>query len=210
MSTCTVCHRDLYADELAHYGCRPCTNRTDQHLRALAGTDGLYARLSGRLMPGSGSGGPAVSGSRTAPLPLRLEPLSLMARGGVVTILQTWLIDWHEILGWTHPRWQGDMQQQCDQVVKALRINLNWAAEVHPAFAEFAMEVGQIRRQCEGEVTGEKPPQRIPVQCATEDCDGILRVTLDTPGERCRICDRQYGHTEALKLQPAASRRIAA
>ncbi|MER5461637.1 hypothetical protein ABT010_13305 [Streptomyces sp. NPDC002668] len=206
MSTCTVCHRDLYADELGCQACRPCTDRTDQHLRALAGTDGLYAQLSGRLMPGSSSGGPSVSGSRTAPLPLRMEPLSLMARGGVITILQTWLIDWHELLGWTHPRWQGDLQQQLDQVVKALRVNLQWAAAEHPAFAEFAMEVGQIRRQCEGQVTGEKPPIRVPVACP---CGTVLRITMDSPGHRCGGCGEQYGHTELMNL-PLAERRTAA
>jgi hypothetical protein len=203
--TCTVCHCDLYADELTHQACRPCTVRTDQYLRALAGTDGLYARLSGRLMPGSSSGGPSVSGSRTAPLPLRLEPLSLMARGGVVTILQTWLIDWHELLGWTHPRWQGDLQQQCDQAVKALRINLNWAAAEHPAFAEFAQEVGQLRRQCEQQITGEKPPRRVTVLCP---CGGTMRVTLDTPGAKCPGCSEQYGHAEVLQL-PMAQRAAA-
>lgn len=202
---CTVCTRALYADELGHQGCRPCADRTDQNLRAIAGPDGLYARLSGRLIPGSRNGGPSVSGSRTAPLPLRLEPLSLLARGGIVTILQTWLIDWHEHLGWTHPRWNGDLQQQCDDVVKRLRINLPWAAASHPAFDEFARESSQLRRQCEGQVTGEKPPRRIPVACP---CGHILKVTLDTAGVRCPACGTQYGHSEALQLPHAG--RIAA
>ncbi|MEU0393841.1 hypothetical protein ABZ208_13860 [Streptomyces sp. NPDC006208] len=206
MSTCTVCHRDLYADELGYQACRPCETRTDMNLRALGGEDGLYARLGSRLAPGSSSGGPSVSGSRTAPLPVRLEPLSLLARGGVVTILQTWLIDWFELLQFRHPRWQGDMQQQCDQVVKALRVNLRWAAEVHPAFAEFALEVGQLRRQCEAQVTGEKRARVIPVACP---CGQTLRITLDTAGVRCPGCSEQYGHTEALSL-PLAERRAAA
>lgn len=202
---CTCCHSPLYADELTAYGCRPCITRVDQDLRTLAGADGLYAKLSGRLMPGSGGGGPSVSGSRSAPLPIRLEPLSLMARGGVLTILQTWLVDWHELLGWTHPRWQGGLQQQLDQVVKALRINVQWAAEAHPAFAEFAMEVGQVRRQCEQQVTGETAPRRITVACP---CGGTMRVTLDTPGAKCPACSVQYGHAEVLRL-PMAVRAAA-
>lgn len=205
MSSCTVCHRDLYADELGYQACRPCENRTDLHLRALAGPDGLYAKLAHRLAPGSSSEGPAVSGSRTAPLPVRLEPLSLLARGGVVTILQTWLIDWHELLGWNHPRWQGDLAGQLDQVVKALRTNLTWAAREHPAFAEFAHEVGHLRRQCEAQVTGEKRARVVPVACP---CGQTLRITLDTAGVRCPTCDTQYGHTEALSL-PLAQRAAA-
>ncbi|MBA2951621.1 hypothetical protein [Streptomyces himalayensis] len=204
--TCSVCLRPLYADELGHQACRPCTDRVDLHLRALAGPEGLYARLGGRLMPGSGNGGPAVSGSRTAPLPLRLEPLSLLARGGVVTILQTWIVDFHELLGYTYPRWEGDLQQQCDQAVKRLRILLPWAAEKHPAFEEVAREISQLRRQCEAQVSGERPPRRVPVQCG---CGQVLRITLDSDGARCPQCQAQYGHSELLDL-PLAERRAAA
>ncbi|MBQ1164488.1 hypothetical protein KBZ21_41630, partial [Streptomyces sp. A73] len=41
---------------------------------------------------------------------------------------QTWQIDWHEMNGFTHPRWTGRLQQQLDQTVDALRNNLPWAA----------------------------------------------------------------------------------
>jgi hypothetical protein len=204
-ATCTVCHGDLYENELGHQACRPCTERTDRDLRALAGTDGLYARLTDSLHPGSGSGGPAVSGSRSAPLPVRLGPLSLAARGGVVTILQTWLIDWHDLLGYRHPRWDGDLQQQLDQAVKRLRVLLPWAAESHGAFDEFAREIAGLVHQCQAATGGEKPPRRIGVQCA---CGHTLRVTLDTAGVRCPACSTQYGHSEALRL-PLAERRAA-
>lgn len=203
--SCTVCHRALYADELGHQACRPCADRVDLHLRALAGPEGLYARLRGRLAPGSGNGGPAVSGSRTAPLPLRLEPLSLLARGGVVTILQTWIVDWHEQLDYRHPRWEGDLQQQCDQAVNRLRMLLPWAAERHVAFDEFAREIAQLRRQCDAHVSGERPPRRVPVQCG---CGQVLRITLDSDGARCPQCQAQYGHSELLDL-PLAARAAA-
>lgn len=203
---CTVCRRALYADELSHQACRLCSERVDQALRALAGPDGLYARLSVSLAPGSGSGGPAVSGSRSAPLPLRLDPLSLAARGGVVTILQTWLIDWHDLLGYRHPRWDGNLQQQCDQVTRRLRVLLPWAAEKHGAFDEFAREVWQLQRQCESHVTGERPPRRVRVECP---CGQTLGFTLDTTGLRCPNCQQQYGHSELLDL-PLAERRAAA
>ncbi|MFI5769612.1 hypothetical protein ACIA74_13835 [Streptomyces sp. NPDC051658] len=203
---CLICHHGLHADEAGRYACRPCTDRIDGHLRALAGPDGLYARLGGRLAPGSGGGGPAVSGSRSAPLPVRLEPLSLMARGGVVTVLQTWLVDWHDRLGWGHPRWNGDMQQQLDEVAQALRVNLPWAAASHPAIDECAREISQLARQCEQQVTGERKPRTVPVACP---CGQTLKVTLDTPGARCPGCGEQYGHSELMDL-PLAERPIAA
>jgi hypothetical protein len=202
---CTVCHGNLFDHELTHQACRPCTDRIDQQLRALAGPDGLYARLSASLHPGSRSGGPHVSGSRTPPAPLRLDPLSLAARGGVVTILQTWLIDWHDLLGYRHPRWEGDLQQQLDQVVGRLRVLLPWAAAEHGAIAEFGTELASLVRQCRTATGGEKPPPRIGVSCP---CGHTLRVTLDTAGIRCPACSTQYGHSEALRL-PLAERRAA-
>jgi hypothetical protein len=126
-----------------------------------------------------------------------LEPLSLMARGGVVTVLQAWQVDWHELLGWRHPRWQGGLQQQLDDVVKALRGNLDWAASSHPAVGDFAQEVTALVRQCERQITGERAERRVSVACP---CGTTLRVTVSTPGARCRGCGTQYARSDVLEL----------
>lgn len=203
--TCTLCPRQLRPDEAGRIACRGCQDRTDGTLRKLPGPDGLYAKLATRLAPGRGSGGPVVSVTRSAPLPLLLEPLSLMARGGAVTFLQTWQIDWHDRLGWNHPRWQGDLQQQCDNAVRALRTNLAWAASSHPAFDDFARETAMLVRQCERQVTGERPERPVSVVCP---CGTVLRITVSTPGVRCRGCDTQYARSEVLDL-PLAQRAAA-
>ncbi|ELP67624.1 hypothetical protein STRTUCAR8_08571 [Streptomyces turgidiscabies Car8] len=200
-----ACGRQLRHDELARTACHLCQERADQALRTLPGPDGLYAALAGVLAPGSGGGAIRVASSRTAPLPLRLEPLSLTARGGIITVLQTWLVDWHEHLGWLHPRWEGGLQEQLDQAVKALRINLEWAATEHPAFVEFAREVSDLVRQCERQITGERAERPIAVACP---CGTVLKVTVSTPGARCRGCSTQYGRTEVLDL-PLATRTAA-
>ncbi|MGW3196321.1 hypothetical protein ACWDBD_17380 [Streptomyces sp. NPDC001118] len=201
--TCS-CGRQLRSDELDRIACRLCQDRVDATLRKLPGPKGLYAGLARVLVPGVGSG-VRVTGSRTAPLPLRLEPLSLQARGGVVTILQTWLVDWHELLGWRHPRWRGGLQQQLDDVVHALRVNLEWAATEHPAFGEFTIEIGSLVRQCERQISGERAERPVHVACP---CGTILRVTVSTPGTRCRGCNRQYARAEVLDL-PLAVRSAA-
>ncbi|MFF4489460.1 hypothetical protein ACFY0F_23675 [Streptomyces sp. NPDC001544] len=198
---CIVCLAALYDDE--PQTCRRCTDRADQNLRALAGPDGLYARLADSLHPGSGAGGPAVSGSRTAPLPLRLSPLSLAARGGVVTVLQTWIVDWHDLLGYRHPRWEGDLQQQLDQAVKRLRVLLPWAAESHGAFDEFSREVAQLRRQCEAATGGERGARSFGVTC---ECGATLKITIESPGKRCQKCGTQYDRRALFDLQLAARR----
>ena len=199
------CGRQLRTDELGRTACRLCQERADLALRQLPGCDGLYARLATRLMPGRGGDSVVVSASRTAPLPLRLEPLNLMARGGVVTVLQDWLVDWHEQLGWRYPRWNGGLQQQLDEVVRALRVNLEWAASSHPAFGEFALEVTSLVRQCERQITGERQERPIAVACP---CGTVLRVTVSTSGARCRGCDTQYARGEVLDL-PLAQRAAA-
>lgn len=205
-TACTICHRGLYADELGRYACSPCADRIDGQLRALAGPKGLYARLSAQLAPRAGSGGPAVSGSRTAPVPLRLEILNLMTAGGpVLGPLETWVRDWRE-----HGRAEvceaGTLQQRVDHAVRTLRFNLQWAVASHAAVDEFAREVSLIYRQCEAQVSGERRPRVIPVACP---CGQTLRVTLDTPGCRCPRCGTQYGHSQLMDL-PLADRQIAA
>lgn len=202
--SCTICHHTLWADEQTRMACRPCTLRISGDLSALPA---LYAQLGDALMPTGSPDGPAVSGSHTAPLPLRLEPLSLAARGGVVTVLQTWLVDWHELLDYRHPRWEGGMQGQCEQVVARLQMLLPWAAEKHPAIGEFAHEVGQMCRACERQITGEPAPRTIPLACP---CGTILRVTLDTLGRHCAGCGEQYGREELFGLSLAERRQVAA
>ena len=202
---CIICRTALFDDEQG-FACRPCIERIDRQLRALAGPEGLYARLSAQLAPGAGNGGPAVSGSRTAPVPLRLEVLNLMTAGGpVLGPLETWVRDW-ETQGRADMCEAGTLQQRVDHAVGTLRFNLAWAAANHPAVDEFAREVHLAWRQCERQITGERPARTVPVACP---CGQVLRVTLDTAGAQCGGCGEQYGHTELMEL-PLAERRIAA
>lgn len=203
---CTICHSPLYADEVGRYACHPCTQRVDRQLLELAGPRGLYARLGTRLAPGSGSGGPAVSGSRSAPLPVRIDVLNLLtASGPVLGPLETWVRDW-EAHGRAELNEADTLQQRVDHAVSTLRFNLEWAAVGHPAFDEFGREIHLMHRQCSIHVAGERPPRAIPVACP---CGATLRVGLDTPGVRCHGCETQYGHAEVLQL-PMAERRVAA
>ncbi|MFD5875673.1 hypothetical protein [Streptomyces sp. NPDC060322] len=205
-TACTICHRDLRDDERARFACPFCVDLVDQRLRALAGPQGLYARLSARLAPGAGNGGPAVSGSRTAPVPLRLEVLNLMTAGGpVLGPLETWVRDW-EGYGRADMCEAGTLQQRVDHAVGTLRFNLAWAAGNHPAIDEFGREVAFMWRACERQITGERPARIVPVACP---CGTVLRITLDIAGARCVGCGEQYGHSELMAL-PLAERRIAA
>jgi hypothetical protein len=214
-AACRICSRELYADDAYYQACQPCTLRTDQNLRALAGrlafegkgsdrkiVAGLYSALPHAMAPGSGSSGGRVSGSRETPIGIKLEPLSLSARGGLVTVLQTWVDDWAGY-GYAARDYSGTLQQQVDRAVATLRFNLNTAARCHEAFPEFAAEMGSLRGQCERMVTGEKPPRKIGATCP---CGTRLTFTLDTKSRRCRGCHTDHGHAELIELAKAESR----
>lgn len=204
MTLCVACRtRDLRDDE--PQTCRPCITRVDQHLAELAGPEGLYAALGAALTPTQSGSAGRVSGSRTAPIPVCLEVLSLASRGGVATILATWVDDW-AAYGHATPIPGGTLQQQLDAAVSTLRFNLEWAAGQHPAFNEFADEVRRAWSACRAQTAGDPAPRRIPVQCP---CGRVLRITLDTRGETCPSCSEHYGHAEVLRL-PVAARNAAA
>lgn len=204
--TCATCRRDLrrHEAEAGTLNCGPCRDRVGDDLAVLPGPNGLYAALRHALTPGQNSDIGPVSGSRTAPLPIRLAPLSLSARGGVVTVLQDWQTAWWDILGYIPPTIRGSLQQQLDDCVKALSVNLDWAAAAFPAFPDFAAEVACLVRACRNAVGDERPERRVAVQC---DCGATLRITLATNGARCR-CDRQYAREDLLEL-PLAARAAA-
>jgi hypothetical protein len=198
---CTCCGSNFWAEELGRQACFRCQDAADEHLKALAGPTGLYARLPAAMMPGKGGDNSRVSGSRTPPLPLRIEPLSLSARGGVVTILQMWAEDWHELMERNPPEWRGDFQQQCDQVVQTLRFNLEWAARDHLAFDEFSDEVRHMRRSCEWAVLGEPPELLTTVGCNVTGCPGTMNVAISTDYTKCPECGERYRDNAVKKLR---------
>lgn len=142
---CTLCGRP--PAETTHGAC---LTALDGHLQRIPV---LYAALHTVLEPGS-SAGARVSGTRTPPAPLRVEPLSLLCRGGIVSILGTWETDWRQRRGLSTNPARADREQLLagDQVladiVRFLRAHLAWATAEHPAVDEFAGEVRQITAAC--------------------------------------------------------------
>ena len=135
--TCPLC---LRGDGL-HESCRA---RLDVRLDRLPG---LYVLLGAALEPGSAAGD-RVSGSREAPIPVRLEPLTLRSRGGMVSVLGSWERDWRETRGLSVPPSRTADARSLAGIVMFLRVQLEWACEHHPAVDEFAGEVHAITRSC--------------------------------------------------------------
>ncbi|MFJ8016208.1 hypothetical protein [Streptomyces sp. NPDC096339] len=194
---CVVCRRELWEDELGRYACHPCQTRIAEQLAALAGPGGLYARIAADLAPGAGGNGPRVTGSRSAPVPVRLDALSLIAEGGITAILETWVADWAS-RGYGQPGTGGRLQYRLDAAVASLRFNLDTACRQHEAIDELATEVARIHRTClhhAGDTDG--PAAQLYATCR---CGGQLRFSFDTASAGCRGCGSLYEHGELIRL----------
>jgi hypothetical protein len=178
--------------------CPGCAHRIACDLRDIAD---LYVQVS--VYPGSGATGPRVSGSREAPLPLRVDALDLTmpARGGTVhdlhgdqighvavaSVLDQWVEDWREHRG------KGERRPEPPTVVILaawLGLRLGDACDDHPAIDEFAADVRRLCRVLRM-VTGDGPvrPERLPAPCP--GCD-LLALTRDHAGVRCRACGEDW------------------
>ncbi|MFD9223779.1 hypothetical protein ACFWDI_28200 [Streptomyces sp. NPDC060064] len=193
---CCICYRGLLDDEMTQRTCRICARRIDETLLAFTGPSGLYARVNQAIMPGSGSAGPAVSGTKTPGIPPKLEALSLASRGGLVTLLQTWVEDWASY-GHATLDTRGALQRQVDEAVRTLRFNLDWAIRSHGAIDDFAHEVWKAERACRVQASEEPPPRDLKAPCP---CGNTIRYTLDTEHRRCRTCHTEYGRAELIDL----------
>ncbi|MFD3333550.1 hypothetical protein ACFWV1_13020 [Streptomyces sp. NPDC058700] len=202
---CVICSSDLWDDEQDRTICRPCEQRIDSNLHAIAGPRGLYARLCLRTTPGKSSDGPNVSGTRGSSIPPSEHVLSLIVNGGIVSELEEWVADWASH-GLAQTSTGGRLQYRIDRAVKTLRLNLPQAALRHPALKDFNREIHTIIRRCETVIDHEKPPIRLHAQCP---CGATVPFTLNTDGETCRGCDTAYSHGDILRLD-LAERRAAA
>lgn len=203
---CIVCARELWEDEAGRYACKPCQRRLDDHLAAIAGPAGLYARLCLRIQPGAHTPETRVSGSSGgAPIPPNLQILDLTANGGLVSLLEQWVADWASY-GLAATGTGGRLQHRVDQAVATLRLNLPRAVTRHPALDECADEIGAIRRTCAALVEGGRPPVTVRGNCY--DCGHPLKYGLFDGSADCRHCGRQ--HTRAELLQPPRTEADAA
>ncbi|GGP55917.1 hypothetical protein [Streptomyces abikoensis] len=195
-ATCSLC---LTPSGLpAHDRCR---RRLSDALNELPD---LYRALAAHLAPGR-TGAASRRGSRTPPLPLRLDVLDLRAWGGIEGILTSWERDLCDRLGWATPPFRGTVEQQVDEAARLLRDNLDWIVGCHPAADDFASEIHAVVNQIKAVVTGETPERRLRLACT---CGASLTITLSTPGRRCIRCGQQYGFQE-LRHLPLAARSAA-
>lgn len=158
-----------------------------------------YRHLAGEFVPGQGHD-ERVSGSREAPLPLRVNPLdlTLSARVGIIhdsnhdqigykpvaAILDSWVRDWRDVLGLQ----EGLPRPNVRHLTIWLGHRLEKACDDHPAIDEFTAEMrdllGVIRRTIG---TTEVRPEHLDVPCRRCDLLDLHRL----PGQdriECGSC----------------------
>src|SRR5690349_5652729 len=147
---CVVCQRRQFDRAQVCQGDRIWLDRT------LLEIVELYALLPANLAPGRHHG-QRVSGSREAPLPLRVDPLDLLmpARAATVhdtyrdqvgqvsiaSVLDSWVRDWRDV----RDRGEGLPTPTVVDLARWLGNRLEWAADLHPAVDEFAAELRKMR-----------------------------------------------------------------
>lgn len=195
MTACPLCSRAV-DDAPAH---QRCVQELDGQLQRIPG---LYRFLADVLEPGT-STGQRVSGSRTPPIPVRLEPLSLRARGGIVTILATWEIDWRDVRHLSDAPRRTDDDAGVDAVTRFLRDHLEWAVRSHPAVDEFAGEIGEITTDCRralGLTTDMYRIGRCPAQLGARTCGRVLLADPYATAIRCDRCHNEWPRARWLLL----------
>ncbi|MCX4605482.1 hypothetical protein OG402_33995 [Streptomyces anulatus] len=204
-------HR-LWAQELGRLVCRPCEEQTAKRLAELGS---LFRRLNetATLMRGARRPGGATSGSRTPPIPPRLEVLTLTANGGVATRLRDIEDSWRKALGWTVAPWRGSPLQAAPEHLRFLANNLPWAVDSYESVGQDIDDLRKLHAECTAVAANEHRPGRVSIgRCPTRDDDGTpcradLTATASSHRVRCGTCGARWetlGEWKQLREQQDA------
>lgn len=217
------CNRQLWVAEAGRYVCRPCEDRTHKHLAELGP---LFRRLNetGTLMRGARRPGGATSGSRTPPIPPRLEVLALTANGGVAARLQAIEDSWRIALGRRieHVRHDGARTfapsrgwplATVPENINFLRINLQRAVEQYESVGQDIDDIRRLHAECVAVVANEHRPGRVNIgRCPARGDDGTLcradlTATASSHRVHCGACGARWetlGEWKQLREQQDA------
>jgi hypothetical protein len=196
--TCVTprCGRQLWADELDRWACRPCGDVT---LARIAELPALFRQLdtTATLMRGGRRPGGSGSGSKTPPIPPRLEVLSLVGPGGVAARLSAIEDAWRKVLGWTVAPWRGSPAQAVPQLAKFVGDNLLWACGSYEAVGQDIDDLRRLHGEMKAIVDDERRPGRVqigncPVRLDDGPCWTALTASAASHRVRCVGCNAKW------------------
>ncbi|WP_405673239.1 hypothetical protein [Streptomyces sp. NBC_01530] len=181
--TCVACGRDLWTAELDRKACRPCGERTAARIAELPALfrqlDTTAALMRGARRPGAGGGG-----SKTPPIPPRLEVLALVGPGGIAARLQAVEDSWRLALGWAievrsdgdrvFAAWRSDPARDVPARCQFLANNLLWACGSYESVADDIDEIRRLHAECAAIANDERKPGRVQIG----NCPGQLEAGL--------------------------------
>ncbi|WP_372344722.1 hypothetical protein [Streptomyces sp. KL116D] len=192
--TCVTpgCGRQLWVNETGRWSCRPCQDATSKRLAELPG---LFRQLdtTAALMRGASTQGGGMGGTKTPPIPPRLEVLALVGPGGVAARLSAIEDAWRQTLGWTVAPWRGSPQQAVPKHVDFLINNLPWACDRYEPVGQDIAELRKLHGEMTALASGEKRPGRVPTGlCPAPVGDGYcgsqLTASTNSHRIRCKTC----------------------
>ncbi|MFF2383744.1 hypothetical protein [Streptomyces sp. NPDC058108] len=203
----------LWMDELDRQICRPCEDRTRARLAEL---DSLFRKIdtTAALMRGARRSGGGGTGSKTPPIPPRLEVLSLVGPGGVASRLSAIEDSWRSVLGWTVAPWRGSPAQAVPHLVTFLINNLPWAADSYESIGQDVEELRRLHAEMKQAADHEHRPGRVkiglcPVPRETGPCGTQLTARADSHRVHCSGCDSRWETLGEWRELRAAQERVA-
>ncbi|MFE4857354.1 hypothetical protein [Streptomyces sp. NPDC056670] len=200
--TCTACGKNLWVNETGRRACRPCEIKTAKRLAELPA---LFVELNrtATLMRGARKPGAATSGSRTPPIPPRVEVLALTGPGGMAARLVAIEDSWRQALGWAIPVRRDDVRQfaawrmnparDVPERAKFLINNLPWAVDSYDSIGQDIDDLQRLHAEATAAVTGKRKPGRVKIGLCPVETEGVacgqqLTATTASFRTQCGTC----------------------
>ncbi|MFM9810779.1 hypothetical protein ACKI1J_14870 [Streptomyces scabiei] len=206
--TCVTprCGRRLWVAEADRLACRPCEDATTTRITQLPA---LFQQLNttAALTRGARRPGPGSSGSKTPPIPPRLDVLALVGPGGIAARLQAIEDSWRQALGWAHEirsdgdrvfaTWRSDPARDVPDRARFLANNLLWACSSYESVGQDIEEIRRLHGECQALVQDERRPGRVKIgNCPVRDGDSVcwtpLTATAASHRVRCGSCGARW------------------
>jgi len=183
---CSACGKDLWTAELGRFACWPCENKTAARIAELPG---MFQKLdtTAALMRGSRSSGGLASGSKTPPIPPRLEVLALVGPGGIAARLSAIEDSWRKAFNRRVATWAGSPREAVPAHAHFLAINLRRACEEYESVGQDIDDLRRLHGECKALV--EQKPRAGQVKIGL--CPAIVE------GRRC--FEQLYASTRSFK-----------
>jgi hypothetical protein len=206
--TCVTprCNKQLWVSETGRWVCRPCEDVTATRIAELPTLfrqlDNTAALMRGARRPGGGT-----SGSKTPPIPPRLDVLNLVGPGGVAARLQAIEDSWRQALGWqlqTHAdavrvfaSWRSNPAQAVPAHARFIANNLLWACSSYESVGQDIDELRRLHGECKALVDGDRKAGRVqigacPIRFDEGVCGTALTATADSHRVRCSGCGTRW------------------